>query len=312
MNEKITAVVVTRNRVELLKRCIESLISQNYTLFEIVIIDNASTDDTQNYLKNIQNDSLIPLKYSRLNENIGGAGGFSYGMKIAMDKKPDWIMLLDDDAEPKNNYISELMKYHQLNINCGCLIGTEFVGNTDQRAYGGRRRIINWNNLKEICIKEDEYNKEFFHIDTAVFVGFTVSRTVVEKIGYPDADFFIYYDDTEYSLRIRKITDIICVPSARINHRSDFKKDILEEGQKEWRRLYLFRNNLVIKKRFIKGSFYRHFSMFYSLIHEVFHILKTSKKTINQKKYLVIKHVFNSYYDVYKNKLGKITYVSEI
>lgn len=289
MNEKITAVVVTRNRVELLKRCIESLISQNYTLFEIVIIDNASTDDTQNYLKNIQNDSLIPLKYSRLNENIGGAGGFSYGMKIAMDKKPDWIMLLDDDAEPKNNYISELMKYHQLNINCGCLIGTEFVGNTDQRAYGGRRRI-----------------------DTAVFVGFTVSRTVVEKIGYPDADFFIYYDDTEYSLRIRKITDIICVPSARINHRSDFKKDILEEGQKEWRRLYLFRNNLVIKKRFIKGSFYRHFSMFYSLIHEVFHILKTSKKTINQKKYLVIKHVFNSYYDVYKNKLGKITYVSEI
>lgn len=312
MSEKITAVVVTRNRVQLLQRCLLSLLNQTYKLSEIVIIDNASTDDTKKFLKHFKDECSISVTCHFMEKNVGGAGGFSCGMKIAMNGNPDWVMLLDDDAEPKPDYLNELMKFHIKYPDCGCFIGTEFVGNTEQRAYGGRRRIINKRNLREECAKEEEYSQPVFSIDTAVFVGFTVKKNIIEKVGYPDADFFIYYDDTDYSLRIRDYSEILCVPSARINHRTDFKKDILEEGQKEWRRLYLFRNKLVIKKRYIKGKINCNVSMFLSLFHEVLHIVKNSNRSgISSSKYKKIKNIIKTYNDACHNKLGEIPYVLE-
>lgn len=88
---KVAAVVVTYNRKELLRECLQALLNQTRPLDEIIVVDNASTDGT---------DQMIPeefpqITHVRLPENIGGAGGFHEGMKLAYEKGHDWIWVMD-------------------------------------------------------------------------------------------------------------------------------------------------------------------------------------------------------------------------
>ena len=92
--KKVVAVVVTYNRLNLLKKCIYALERQMYEC-EIIVIDNASTDDTakwmQSYTKNKQN-----IQYFNTGTNLGGAGGFNYGIKMAVELGYEhvWMMIV--------------------------------------------------------------------------------------------------------------------------------------------------------------------------------------------------------------------------
>lgn len=311
MTERISAVVVTRNRAALLIKCLNALLSQIHPIMEIVIVDNFSSDNTQQVIESFQKkETDTNITCLRMDENVGGAGGFCVGMKKAMEHSPDWIMLLDDDAAPQPEYVSELMREYKIHPSYGCLIGIEFVGTTNQRAYGGRRRISDWSTLKEETVTEEEYKNTSFEIDTAVFVGFMIKRELVNEVGYPDSSLFIYYDDTDYSIRIHRFTRILCVTSARINHRTNFEKDVKQEGQKEWRKIYLFRNQLVIMKRYIQGKRNKRHAMLFSLIREIVSVLRLKKvDNVKIKKISRIVHLIHAYMDVCREKLGKITYV---
>lgn len=123
--DSVCGVVVTFNRKELLKDCLKALIEQTRPLDAILIVDNASTDNTPQILlemgyiqqlppeknsepyktefmskiKNLENES-IKIIYIRMNENTGGAGGFHMGQKHAFELGYDWIWLMDDDGYP--------------------------------------------------------------------------------------------------------------------------------------------------------------------------------------------------------------------
>lgn len=84
---KVAAVVVTYNRKELLRECLNALLNQTRPLDEIIVIDNASTDGTQEMIAK----EFPYITYVLMSENIGGAGGFHEGMKLAYEKGYDWI-----------------------------------------------------------------------------------------------------------------------------------------------------------------------------------------------------------------------------
>ena len=89
--ERVAAVVVTYNRKELLAQCIEALLSQQNAVCDILIVDNASTDGTGAYLAALNE----PRVHSRsTGANLGGAGGFNFGMRWAVEAGYDlvWIM----------------------------------------------------------------------------------------------------------------------------------------------------------------------------------------------------------------------------
>ena len=83
---KVIGVIVTYNRKKLLKNTVEALLNQTYKLDSIIIVDNASTDGTEEYLTNLGylNNSMI--KYIKLNENTGGAGGLILELKRPLKK----------------------------------------------------------------------------------------------------------------------------------------------------------------------------------------------------------------------------------
>ena len=94
---RVVAVVVTWNRRELLTEAVDALRAQTLAPVEIVVVNNASTDDTAALLDSAYGDDLDVV---HLRENTGGAGGFTVGIERALGHHPDLVWLLDDDTVP--------------------------------------------------------------------------------------------------------------------------------------------------------------------------------------------------------------------
>jgi len=107
--ETVAAVVVTYNRKHLLKECLDALLAQTRPIDAIIVMDNASTDGTPEFLE-AQGYLTNPIiDYVRLSENTGGAGGFHYGVKRGYEQGFDWLWLMDDDVKPVNSTLAELV-----------------------------------------------------------------------------------------------------------------------------------------------------------------------------------------------------------
>ncbi|MBO7515934.1 MAG: glycosyltransferase, partial [Lachnospiraceae bacterium] len=104
---KIAAIVVTYNRVLLLTECVEALIKYAEGA-DILIIDNNSTDNTKETIRPYVDNKRV--FYYNTGANLGGAGGFNYGMKVAYEKGYDYFWLMDDDTIVEKSTLEELVK----------------------------------------------------------------------------------------------------------------------------------------------------------------------------------------------------------
>jgi len=95
-NPKVIAVIVTYNRKELLKECITALLNQDYRNCDILVVDNASTDGTFDYISELLKNKRVI--YKNTGANLGGAGGFNFGMKEAVNLGCDFVWVMDDDC----------------------------------------------------------------------------------------------------------------------------------------------------------------------------------------------------------------------
>ncbi len=108
MNQKVSAVIVTFNRLALLKEVIESLQQQETAISHLIVVDNASESDTQSYLESLGDR----IEYVRLPNNIGGAGGFNAGIRYFMaHTSDDFVWLMDDDTVPQSDTLSQLLAF---------------------------------------------------------------------------------------------------------------------------------------------------------------------------------------------------------
>ncbi len=234
-------IIVTYNRIELLKVCLQHVRMQTNPFDRIIVIDNCSTDGTKEYL---DNESGIDLY--RMNENVGGAGGFSFGIKKAYEAGCDWITVIDDDAILDPMFHAEILNQRQIHPEIkafACRVTTE--GKTMLQFA---RRVRADENAKELYVWNapvSEYSKEIFFCDLATFCGLTISSDMINKIGYPDKGFFISHDDTEYSMRLRKVTDIAVATKAIIDHRTK----PISHGGVNWKQYYSIRNQIFELKK---------------------------------------------------------------
>lgn len=196
--ERIVAVVVTYNRLELLKQCLESLCQQTRKLDAIIVVNNSSTDGTSEWLKKQKNLFVITQ------ENLGGAGGFYTGMKVAYNKGYDWILVTDDDVIFDKKSINEMLKYRNI---------SKFI-HLSKYDYSGQKIFwdfkFNLNNLKGVAVKNNP-NEPFFITNVACFEGALIHRSIIANNHFPDPRFFIIGDDTIYGYLASKNSKIICI-----------------------------------------------------------------------------------------------------
>lgn len=240
--KKVMAIVVTYNRKELLKECINALISQNYKNCEILIIDNASTDGTKELIDKEFNNNKI--HYKNTGSNLGGAGGFNYGMKEAYKLGCDYMWIMDDDCIVHKDSLEKLMEADkELNSNYGFL-SSKVLWKDDSICVMNiqKKKFSRW--LKN-------FNRNLQTIAMASFVSLFVKTSIVEEVGLPIKDFFIWTDDWEYTRRISRKHKCYYVADSVVTHKSKQNVgasiatvDDRLEGFK-----YLYRNDVVLYRR---------------------------------------------------------------
>ncbi|MGX2957335.1 glycosyltransferase family 2 protein [Ursidibacter arcticus] len=201
MANSICAVVVTYNRKELLLNCLNALQNQTYPLDHIVVVNNASSDGTIDFLNEngwCDNDHLTIIN---LPENQGGAGGFYAGIEFAYQRNFDYIWLMDDDGQPSKNSLSALIPYINTDVYIGPLVLN--INNSDELTF-----TLRLPKSSTILSTIDDVNKNTISniIPDIVmpFNGILFSREMVSKIGLPKKEYFIWGDDMEYTWRAKK------------------------------------------------------------------------------------------------------------
>ena len=239
-NVCIGIIIVTYNRIQLLKECINDAISQEYGNVQIFVVNNASTDGTKEYLAEIsKTNSNVYIQ--NMEKNLGGAGGFSRGMKFAYEtSKCDYFLLIDDDAMLDKNYLQCIVNH--MSENYLAYAGSVFVNGTVDISHRVRK-----NRGK---VSASEYDGDTFVFDIATFCGLLVSRSIVKQIGFPREDFFIWNDDTEYCYRINQYSKILNVNGAVIDHKTKLvvrDKSVIRDT---WKEYYGMRNIIAVYKQY--------------------------------------------------------------
>jgi GT2 family glycosyltransferase len=211
---KIACVIVTYNNSDDIGRLLDSLLTQSKPIEEIIVIDNASSDDTVKVVK----DKFTQVTLLANTSNTGVGGGYAQGMDYAYKKGYEWIWLLDGDSLPKNTALEELGKVcaalRPTHPRIGILASCPVNPLTNER-YNG----CLWRGRFVALPKQLAEAQEPFPVDSTISSGCLVNRRVVKDVGLPRADFFMDFVDHEFNLRVRQSGyEIIFVPASILYH----------------------------------------------------------------------------------------------
>jgi len=266
MKEKICAVVVTYNRKDLLVECLNALKNQTYPLDGIYLIDNGSTDGTQELLMKegwiteiVSNKSNEPIEkiflsnndkfmfyYIRIEKNCGGSGGFYEGIKRAYEKGYDWTWVMDDDALPKLDALEKLVEFKDDSLAAICSVVVKRDTNEIDLMH---KRIFNKWTLKEKPVSLENYQRKYFYFNEFSYVGTLINSKAIKSYGSTDKSFFFHHDDTEHSLRLSKYGKIICVTSSYILHGPKSKSEV-KKTTHDYKSYYGIRNRIFVLKKY--------------------------------------------------------------
>ncbi|WP_367370730.1 glycosyltransferase family 2 protein [Leuconostoc carnosum] len=264
----VSAVIVTYNRLELLKASIQKVLGQNTpALKHVIIVNGASTDGTREYLDSLADNRLI---IEHLSENLGGAGGFNWGIRQFYEKtQDDLVWVMDDDSMPTETALSKLLTMFNANSDAGWgaskvnwIDGEWSKMNVPAPADGGKTAVFygqdNWVPIKH-----------------ATFVSTIFKRELIQKAGLPQKEYFIWGDDIEFTERCSRemtgyfVRDSIVIHASKSNPNPGDIVGELDETRLP-RYLLEYRNRLLTSRR-------RHslFKFIKTLGHGVLDFIKT-------------------------------------
>lgn len=242
---KITAIVVTFNRLELLKQGIECLRKQQ-KLTGIIVVNNGSTDGTREWL-DAQPGLLVVHQ-----DNVGGSGGFYTGIERAYSEGADWIWCMDDDVFPRPDCLDRLLPYTD-RPEVGILSPRRLL---EGKVFTHEFQHFNFTNpvgsLHGRKLAKQQVNQAT-EIVGADFEGPFISRRVVEKIGLPNRELFIFCDDTDYCLRAHLAGfKLLYIPEALMDKHKFFSNDTWtsRNRKKKWKRYYQVRNEAYLNHHY--------------------------------------------------------------
>lgn len=312
--EKICALIVTYNRKDLLVECLTALQNQTRSLDAIILVDNASTDGTAQLLfdlgylpqavvtsdQRVELQSAIDLfvgdiktklRYIRLPENEGGAGGFHEGIKYGYENGYDWVWIMDDDTIPTPDALENLLDIPETVMTPG-FICSNVLWQDDSP------HLMNIPDVKPFVgsVPFSKYLTQYglVCINSCSFVSALVSRNAICSAGLPVKEFFIWGDDQEYTRRIVRQGYLgILNPKSVVLHKTvdNYCADIKSDSVKNlWKHRYGIRNKVFILRLEKK---------WYSLPYILFYLIADIRSAAQRDsgKMVFLRAIARSYYD---------------
>ena len=188
--EKAIALIVTYNRQHLLSECITALRNQTRKPDAILVINNGSTDNTEQWLQS-QHDLIFITQ-----KNTGSSGGFNTGINWAYKQGYSWIWCMDDDGYPKEDALEKILEPE---TDLLCLRNCAVLNKDDKKTFVWKTK-----NYATIDDVDDKLIKGIGH----PFNGTLIHRNIVERVGVPKPSLFLWGDESEYYCRITKRNNI--------------------------------------------------------------------------------------------------------
>jgi rhamnopyranosyl-N-acetylglucosaminyl-diphospho-decaprenol beta-1,3/1,4-galactofuranosyltransferase len=241
---KILAAVVTHNRSALLARCVDALRAQTRPADHILVINNASTDDTEPMLR-ARGVNFITQG------NVGGAGGFNRAIAHALDHGFDAVWLMDDDGYPGSDALERLAGRLRPGVSC---VSSVVLREDDPENFVfpfpvldragfpvifSRRRKLG--SLAQLRARSPDGTYPFAHF----FNGCLISVEAIRKVGNIETDYFIAGDEVDYLMRLRSAGAILSDLSAH-----HFHPDVTQRPLNEGKVYYYVKNSFILHRRY--------------------------------------------------------------
>jgi rhamnopyranosyl-N-acetylglucosaminyl-diphospho-decaprenol beta-1,3/1,4-galactofuranosyltransferase len=319
--KKVAVVIVTFNRKKLLTDSIRALSRQTYPIEDLYIIDNHSTDGTQELLvkqgiigpieeqsgragangtvEQLTTKKQIHVSYVYMEQNTGGAGGFHEGFKNVIEKDYDWVWVMDDDICPLDDCLEALLNSEKADDRrTGVLMPLRMM--EDGSMIGVERLSLNYQNPLKMFGGErvkDKYSEETLpsslKIATIPFEGPLIRMDIMKQVGLPKSEFFIIGDDTDYAIRVGKVADILLIPQAKM-----IRAFGADSSEWDWKTFYYLRNVMVLDRL--------HGNMAVKYLRPLIYVMKLLIKEVilerNSRKAKVLSLVVK---DLLRGRMGK-------
>ena len=216
---KVAVILLNWNGKEDTLECLASVKQLDYTSYEIVLVDNGSTDDSVNaILKQHPDVTLL-----QTGMNLGYAGGNNVGINWALEKDADYILLLNNDTIVATNLLSAFVSAAKL-LPSGSILGAKiyFYDKPDTLWFAGGRWRNESNSFEHIGCGQpdsDEFNHKI-EVDYITGCALFANAATFKEIGLLDDTFFLTYEETDWCYRAKaKGHKCIVIPEAKLWHK---------------------------------------------------------------------------------------------
>jgi rhamnopyranosyl-N-acetylglucosaminyl-diphospho-decaprenol beta-1,3/1,4-galactofuranosyltransferase len=215
---RIAAIIVTSNRLGLLKENLAAVRGQSRPVDEIFVVNNGSTDGTAEWLAAQSGLTVISQA------NLGSSGGQFAGIKTAYHNGHDWFWCMDDDTVPELDALEQLLNSAHLTETT-----TGFLASVVLWTDGTCHRM----NAPDALVPDSSNDPRWQQgvpISSASFVSVLVRREAVRDCGLPLRELFLWYDDKEFTSRISRKLKGWLIPQSRVTHKTKENRGAELEG----------------------------------------------------------------------------------
>lgn len=251
---RVSIIILNWNSYDVTFECLLSLRKMDYRNFEVVMVDNGSVDSSDEKLE--QNAPEIRL--IRNGANLGFAGGCNVGIRDAMRRGADYVLLLNNDTVVAPDFLSQMMAVAESDSRIGALSPKIlFFDHPDRLNYAGgiHKRWRLYPKTIGLFQRDDGSYDELREVSFLTGCAFLIKAEVVRKIGVLEEIYFHFYEDIEWSLRVVQAGyKGIYVPRAKIWHKEHYVTN--KNHGNGFIEFYLARNNMIYVRKHLPLRFW--------------------------------------------------------
>ncbi len=212
-NPHVICIIVNWNGWQDTVECLHALNECDYPRLSTIVVDNGSTNDSIDRIRTAHPDILL----IESKKNLGFAGGNNVGIRYALDHRADYVWLLNNDTKPSPDALSELVAKALTDDKIGAVASVTYFSDSpaNVEAWAGARVNLAIGYSKNSRMPRDD---SWFHSLNGT--SMLVSCRTIREAGLLDEGFFLYWEDTEFCLRLRKLGwRIAAAPESRVLHK---------------------------------------------------------------------------------------------